>query len=86
MTDHTGTVQCRLKGDNAERILGHSLCDFLKLSDENRASIKWKFLMERCSIKLSIKRKSALRWTTQITMLDCQVSEPAEVIENIKVY
>ncbi|KAJ6646721.1 Protein hold'em [Pseudolycoriella hygida] len=87
LTDHTGTIeQCRLIGDTAERIIGHTLHDFLKLSDAERTAIKWKFLMERCSVKLWIKRKTALRWNTQIVIVDCQLANPAEVLEKIKVY
>ncbi|XP_037025026.1 protein hold'em isoform X2 [Bradysia coprophila] len=86
LTDHTGTLQCRLVGDAAERIFGCSLTDYLKLSDSQRTSIKWKFLMERCTVKLAIKRKTALRFNTQITIVDLKVANPAEVLEKILVY
>lgn len=87
LTDHTGTLdKCRLIGDTAERILGYTLTDFLKLSSDDRCAIKWNFLLERCSVKLSIKRKTALRWKSQITIVDCQVANPSEVLEKIKSY
>ncbi|KAG4077218.1 hypothetical protein HA402_005273 [Bradysia odoriphaga] len=86
LTDHTGTLQCRLVGDAAERIFGCSLTDFLNQTDSHRTSIKWTFLMERCTVKLAIKRKTALRFNTQISIVDLKVSDPAEVLEKILVY
>lgn len=87
LADHTGTIdQCRLKGETAERILGCSLTNFLKLKDTDRTSIKWKFLMERLAVKLSIKRKTALRWNTEINILDFQVADPTEIVEKLKGY
>lgn len=84
LTDHTGTIECRLIGDTAERVLGITLTDFLKLPIADRCALKWTFLMERCAVKLSIKKKTALRWNTQITIVDCQVADPTEVREKIK--
>lgn len=87
LTDHTGTLeQCRLRGVTAERILGHTFESFLNLSDTSRCMLKWKYLLERCGVKLAVKKKTALRPYTLIIIIDCKIAAPTEVVNQIRPY
>lgn len=87
VSDHTGTLNnCRLVGSIAENLLGCSMADFKSYSTRSRGEIKWRWLLERCTLKLLIKRKSVIQSTTKIIILDCSSSSSADVLERIKLY
>lgn len=87
LSDFTETLDtCRVYGATAERILGKSLNEFQSLTDLERGNLKWKFLLERCKIKIIIKKKTAVRRTVSITVLDCVVADMHDVLTDIKAY
>lgn len=87
LSDFTETLDtCRMFGATAERILGRPVNEFLKLTDVERSKLKWQFLLERCKLKLMIKRKTAIRRFVSITVLDCAVADMKEVLTDIKGY
>lgn len=87
ITDHTGTLtNCRLMNQAAENTLNCKLETFLKMGDAQKGKLKWRYLLERCTLKLIIKRKSPVRFQTLYTILDCSVASPQEVGSKIKVY
>lgn len=87
ISDHTDTIKnCRLIGTVAERMIGHTIVTFNMLTDIDRTAIKWQYLLERCTIKLLIKRKSIIRSQTFVQIVDCCVADSAEVFNKIKVY
>lgn len=87
LSDFTETLDtCRMYGATAERILGKSLNEFRNLTSFERSNLKWKFLLERCKLKVIIKRKTAVRQTVSITVLDCEVADMREVLADIKAY
>lgn len=87
LTDHTGSLQkCRIGATLAENMLGHPLNVFAMLSSERRGEIKWKWLLERCTIKIVVKRKSVVRSQAMICIVDCVVAKQAVVLGHIKMY
>lgn len=87
ITDHTGTLaNCRLMSQAAENTLHCKVEAFLKMGDAQKGKLKWRYLLERCAVKLVIKRKSPVRFQTLYTILDCSVASPKEVGSKIKVY
>ncbi|MBN3280022.1 MEIOB protein, partial [Polyodon spathula] len=55
LTDHTGTLQsCNLSGNVAEKTLGCTVDDFVCLTESQKTSLKWRFLLERCKIYLKV--------------------------------
>lgn len=88
LTDFTESLDnCRMYGATAERILGKSLGEFRNnLTDLDRSKLKWILLLERCKLKVIIKRKTAVRQAVSITVLDCVVADTREVLTDIKAY
>ncbi|XP_055529864.1 protein hold'em [Wyeomyia smithii] len=87
ITDHTGTLpNCRLMNQAAENTLNCKVEAFLRMGDTQKGKLKWRYLLERCVLKLVIKRKSPVRFQTLYTILDCSVASPQEVGSKIKVY
>ncbi|XP_076270084.1 meiosis specific with OB domains hold'em [Rhynchophorus ferrugineus] len=55
LSDHTGTLRnCRLSGGNAEDVLGCSAQEFAVTSDDDKCNLKWRYLLERCKVRLAI--------------------------------
>lgn len=87
LADHTGTLKwCRIGETLAENMLGHKLDMFRALSIQERGEIKWKWLLERCTLKLVVKRKSAIRSHAIVSIVDCVVSKESDVLNHIKMY
>jgi meiosis-specific with OB domain-containing protein len=86
LSDHTGTISCRLMGKHGEMLLGRTVEEFLTLSDAEKAALKWRCLLERCAIKMIVKRKSAECTKNMINIVECVLANPEEVAEKIKIY
>jgi meiosis-specific with OB domain-containing protein len=86
ISDHTGTLMCRLTGKHAETLLRCTVEEFLAMADEDKAALKWQHLLERCAIKLVVKRKSAELSKHMITIVDCVLANSDEVAERISIY
>ncbi|XP_021707220.1 protein hold'em [Aedes aegypti] len=87
ITDHTGTLNnCRLVSQAAENTLDCNIESFLKMGDVQKGKLKWRFLLERCALKLVIKRKSPIRFQSVYSIVECTIAKPQEVEFKIKVY
>ncbi|KAL1392806.1 hypothetical protein pipiens_012209 [Culex pipiens pipiens] len=87
LTDHTGTLaNCRLMNQVAEQTLACKVDKFLNMSDEEKGKLKWRILLERCAVKLVVKRKSPVRFQTVYSVAECVVAGAKEVEGKIKVY
>ncbi|XP_058838630.1 protein hold'em [Topomyia yanbarensis] len=87
ITDHTGTLtNCRLMSQAAENTLNCKVDSFLKMGDAQKGKLKWRYLLERCSLKLIVKRKSPIRFQTLYSIVECSLANPQEVESKIKVY
>lgn len=86
-TDYTGTiVNCRMVDQHAERILGLKLIDFSNMTMNQRTKLKYKFLLERCAVKLLIKKKTICRSSIFIMVLDVKLEPLGEFVKKIKIY
>jgi len=86
-SDHTGTLNnCYLVKEYAEKILNCKVEDFKRLNIEEKGELKWKFLFEKCAIKIIVKRKTSYRLNFSVTIVDCQVTDFDEIAKNIKFY
>ncbi|GAB1864364.1 Meiosis-specific with OB domain-containing protein isoform X1 [Camponotus japonicus] len=55
LKDDTGyLIGCRLTGDIAERVVGCTVDEFQAMTVEERAKLKWLYLLEECNIRLHI--------------------------------
>ncbi|KAG9476666.1 hypothetical protein GDO78_002191 [Eleutherodactylus coqui] len=52
ITDHTGTLSGNLSGSAAEDTLSCTVDGFFNLTEDQKTSMKWNFLLERCKIYL----------------------------------
>ncbi|KAK9884858.1 hypothetical protein WA026_009080 [Henosepilachna vigintioctopunctata] len=85
ISDHTGTLNdCRLSGKTAEMVLDCSIQEFLQMSDDDKARIKWKYLLERCAIRLIVF--SANNQKPIISIQSCSIPDGEEVVQRIPVY
>uniref|UniRef100_A0A3P9IKQ8 Methionine sulfoxide reductase B1b n=1 Tax=Oryzias latipes TaxID=8090 RepID=A0A3P9IKQ8_ORYLA len=84
LTDHTGTLQaCSLRGATAERTLGCSTDEFIRLTDDQRTALKWKFLLERCKIYLKILPSARTKSGIRGVILACSPADPGEVKQHM---
>ncbi|KAG1925473.1 meiosis-specific with OB domain-containing protein isoform X2 [Pimephales promelas] len=80
ISDHTGTVQsCNLAGTVAEKTLGCKTEEFLCLSESERISLQWKFLVERCKIYLKVLPSPKSYSGMRARILSCALADPVEV-------
>uniref|UniRef100_A0A1B0D4X2 MEIOB-like N-terminal domain-containing protein n=1 Tax=Phlebotomus papatasi TaxID=29031 RepID=A0A1B0D4X2_PHLPP len=87
LTDHTGTsTNCRLMRDAAEKLIGMSPEEFLKLSPQQKTNLKWKTLLERCAVKVVVRKKSVYRPRMWIGIVECVLADHDDVAKNIKVF
>uniref|UniRef100_A0A3P9K8V5 Meiosis specific with OB-fold n=1 Tax=Oryzias latipes TaxID=8090 RepID=A0A3P9K8V5_ORYLA len=84
LTDHTGTLQaCSLRGATAEQTLGCSTDEFIRLTDDQRTALKWKFLLERCKIYLKILPSARTKSGIRAVILACSPADPGEVKQHM---
>ncbi|KAJ8413662.1 hypothetical protein AAFF_G00081690 [Aldrovandia affinis] len=86
ITDHTGTLQsCTLSGIAAEKALGCTVEDFVSLTEVQRTTLKWRFLLERCKMYLKVVPSSKARTGLRGNILSCTLADPVEVRQNVLV-
>uniref|UniRef100_A0A3Q3GPQ4 Meiosis specific with OB-fold n=1 Tax=Labrus bergylta TaxID=56723 RepID=A0A3Q3GPQ4_9LABR len=79
-TDHTGTLHaCPLRSPVTEKVLGCTTEEFTSLTDDERTTMKWKFLLERCKIHVKIIPSSKLKSGMRGMVLACSLADPGEV-------
>ncbi|XP_030019127.1 meiosis-specific with OB domain-containing protein [Sphaeramia orbicularis] len=83
-TDHTGTLHtCSLKSPVAEKTLGCTTEEFTRLTDDERTTMKWKFLLERCKIYVKILPSNTMRTKIRVVVLACSLADPGEVKQHM---
>ncbi|TNN04088.1 hypothetical protein fugu_001117 [Takifugu bimaculatus] len=79
LTDHTGTLQsCSLRSPAAETFLGCTTEEFTRLTDDQRTTMKWKFLLERCKVYVKIIPSTKVKAGIRGTVLACSLADPGE--------
>nr|XP_020498189.1 meiosis-specific with OB domain-containing protein [Labrus bergylta] len=83
-TDHTGTLHaCPLRSPVTEKVLGCTTEEFTSLTDDERTTMKWKFLLERCKIHVKIIPSSKLKSGMRGMVLACSLADPGEVKQHM---
>ncbi|XP_038676847.1 meiosis-specific with OB domain-containing protein isoform X1 [Scyliorhinus canicula] len=83
-SDHTGTLQsCNLTGSTAEKTLGYTTDEFCSLTEEQKTSLKWNFLLERCKIYLKLLASSSARNGIRTSLLSCEIADPEEASQTL---
>ncbi|XP_060030078.1 meiosis-specific with OB domain-containing protein [Erinaceus europaeus] len=84
LTDHTGTLHsCSLTGNVAEETLGCSVNQFLSMTDEQKTTLKWQFLLERSKIYLKFCLSHRARSGLRISVLSCKLADSVEASRNL---
>lgn len=87
ITDHTGTlVNCKLYNKFAEGVVGVNVHEFIQLTDEDKGLLKWSILLERCTVKLVIRKKSVCRSKTLVSVVECSPINPKLIVKDLKIY
>lgn len=60
--------------------------EFQELTEPTKARIQQKFFLERCAIKLLIRKQSPIRKNASISVLDIAPVNADEFVENAKIY
>ncbi|KAF5308797.1 hypothetical protein FQR65_LT06030 [Abscondita terminalis] len=85
LSDQTGSItNCRLSGTTAENVLGCSINQFLKMNNNEKSKLKWKFLLERCSVRIHVLN-TGFRGPV-ITILSCELSSSFDVANRLPHY
>ncbi|KAM9059066.1 meiosis-specific with OB domain-containing protein isoform 4-T4 [Megaptera novaeangliae] len=84
LTDHTGTLHsCSLTGSVAEETLGFTVNEFLAMTDEQKTTLKWQFLLERSKIYLKFFLSHRARDGLRVSVLSCKLADPIEASRNL---
>ncbi|XP_058142639.1 meiosis-specific with OB domain-containing protein [Dasypus novemcinctus] len=84
LTDHTGTLSsCSLAGSIAEETLGCTVNEFLAMTDEQKTSLKWQFLLERSKIYVKLVLSRRARGGLRISVLSCKLADPIEASRSL---
>ncbi|KAM4632481.1 meiosis-specific with OB domain-containing protein [Discoglossus pictus] len=78
ITDHTGTIFCNLSGSVAEETLSCTVDGFFSLTEEQKTSLKWNLLLERCKVYLKIVSSANSRSGMRVIILSCKLADPVE--------
>ncbi|KAM8961041.1 meiosis-specific with OB domain-containing protein [Pelodytes ibericus] len=84
ITDHTGTLSCNLSGSVAEETLSCTVDRFSNLTEDQKTSLKWNFLLERCKIYIKICLSTNSRSGMRVTVLSCKIADPAEASKTLR--
>nr|XP_001813294.2 PREDICTED: meiosis-specific with OB domain-containing protein isoform X2 [Tribolium castaneum] len=84
LSDHTGTLKnCRLTGTSAEQVLNCSVQRFVKMTDSQKCELKWKFLLERCAVRILAVMSSRLN--PRIVIISCSQANALESAQRIPI-
>ncbi|KAH8284409.1 hypothetical protein KR018_000747 [Drosophila ironensis] len=73
VSDQTGTlVEARLAGKPAERVLGIQATEFEHLTDGQKSTLKWRYLLKNCETRLLVKKPAGLRKSPVVLVVDMQ--------------
>ncbi|CAJ0915226.1 unnamed protein product [Ranitomeya imitator] len=84
ISDHTGTLSGNLSGVAAEDTLSCTVDGFFNLTENQKTSLKWNFLLERCKIYLKAAIASNSRNGLRVTILSCKAADPNEAAKHTK--
>lgn len=86
-SDHTGSLtNCRLLNVEAEQAFGVSAEKFDEFSWSEKCGLKWKFLMERCRVKVVVCKRTIYRPYSFIRIVEMKLADPKDVQSNIRIF
>lgn len=87
LSDHTGTVSnCRLLNEEGEKTLGCRADVFQAYPWPDKCGLKWKFLMERCRLKVVVYKRTVYRPYSFIRIVEMKLACNREVVDRAKIY
>lgn len=66
ISDHTGTLVCRIKDDYAKTLLNYTVAEMKMLPDRTIEEIKDKYFLQRFAIKLVVKSKQQSEYVANV--------------------
>nr|CAH8848546.1 unnamed protein product [Trichobilharzia regenti] len=85
LSDHTGTYyRCLLAGTPMEKLIGHKIEDFLHLSIEERARLKWEICLRRFKVYFWTEQISYNNPTPLIVIIGLEKPNAFEVLQSLK--
>ncbi|XP_022244378.1 meiosis-specific with OB domain-containing protein-like [Limulus polyphemus] len=78
LSDHSGSIWTKIRGDVVEKMFNCSVEDFTALSLSQKTCLKWKFLLERWKFYLKVMPSTSKQGTFS-QVLSCQATSPMEV-------
>ncbi|XP_031636680.1 protein hold'em-like [Contarinia nasturtii] len=82
VTDHSGTLNCRIVDEHAQHILGHSAQGLKSMAEDDVDAIFNKFILERFAVKLIVRFKSKTEYFASIVSIETHNShDVAEVLK-----
>ncbi|XP_045213622.2 meiosis-specific with OB domain-containing protein-like [Mercenaria mercenaria] len=83
ISDHTGTVQCRLSADILHTITGWNVKELMQIPAEGRTELKWQYLLERCKFHIKMLRNYRTPERLSIRVMSCCKADSAEMLQSI---
>ncbi|CAH1155516.1 unnamed protein product, partial [Phaedon cochleariae] len=85
LTDHTGTLtNCKFRGHVVEQALNCTARDFSNMSDDDKCTLKWKYLMERCAVSIAVLFVG--RQNPIISVVQVRLADSLEVSRRLPIY
>lgn len=82
ITDHSGTMNCRIIDENAQKTIGHTAQQLMEFSEDDVDAIFNRFMLERFAVKVIVRPKSELDYFASIVSIETERSNV--IAEKIK--
>lgn len=87
LSDHTGSItNCRLLNEEGERTFHCTADEFQGYTWSQKCGLKWKFLMERCCVKVGVYKRTVYRPFGFIRIVELKLADHREVQDQLKIY
>lgn len=84
ISDHTGTISCRINDEYANSLLKFNATAFKQLPESMIEQIKKRFVLQRFAIKVIVKPKQNSDYTASIVAIT--PTDPSEIAANLRTY
>ncbi|XP_064478229.1 meiosis-specific with OB domain-containing protein-like [Ornithodoros turicata] len=84
-TDHTGSIlRSRITGLVATGLFGVKVEEFVKMSEKELTSLKWKFLLERFKMQFKVSLRTGAKGSEPVLrVISCEPADPREYLEKV---
>ncbi|KAM9305444.1 meiosis-specific with OB domain-containing protein [Gastrophryne carolinensis] len=80
LTDHSGTLSGNLSDKVAEETLSCTVDGFFNLTEDQKTSLKWNFLLERFKIYVKVTPSPKAKHGLRVNILSCHKADPHEAL------